>query len=225
MKKWLKIFLVILTFAAISVALYFILRAFGIANISTLRSIINKSGKWAVFVYVIILVFVLVCFSFVPLLNSALAILGFALFPSPVAFIANMVAIVFSTTILFFIGDKLGEKFVIKLIGKEALQTTQDKIHHKSKFWLPLLFITPGVPDEAICLIAGMTKIKFLPLLSLSILEHAVEFGTIMFFGSSLFNWGSLQFLDWVIVINLAIIDFYLLNKLEKYLSNKFSKK
>lgn len=224
MKKWLKIFLVILSFAATSVAIYFILKAFNIASISTIKDLINKSGNWAILVYILILVFVLVVFCFVPLLNTALAILGIAMFGSVTALIANIITIIFSTTILFFIGDKLGEKFVARLIGKEALLATQNRIHNKSRFWLPLLFAAPGVPDEAVCLVAGMTKIKFFPFLLFSIFYHAIEIGLFCFVGSSLFNWGSLSFLDWVIVINVALIDLYLLHKLEKFLENKFSK-
>lgn len=224
MKKWLKIFLVILFFATLSVAIYFILGSLNIANITTIKELINKSGKWALIVYILVLIFVLVVFCFVPLLNTTLAILGIAMFGSVNALIANIVAIVFSTTILFFVGDKLGEKFVAKLIGKDALLSTQNKIYKKSKFWLPLLFIAPCVPDEAICLVAGMTKIKFLPFLLFSIFYHTIEIGLFCFVGSNLFNWSSLSLLDWIMVVNLAIIDLYLLHKLEKFLEDKFSK-
>jgi len=224
MKKWLKIFFVILSFAAVSVAIYFILKAFNIANIETIKELINSGGKWAIVIYTLTLIVVLVLFCFVPLLNTALAVLGIAMFGSIPALIANITAITFSTTILFFIGDKLGEKFVAKLIGKEALISTQHKIHNKSKFWLPLLFIAPCIPDEAVCLVAGMTKIKFIPFFLFSILYHTIEIGLFCFIGSDLLNWGSLSLLEWIIVINVALIDLYLLNKLEKYLENKFSK-
>lgn len=224
MKKWFKIFFVILLFASISVAIYFILKAFNIASISTLKELINNSGKWAIVVYTLILIFVLVVFCFVPLLNTALAILGIAMFGSATALAANLIAIIFSTSILFFIGDKLGEKFIAKLIGRESLISTQNKIYNKSRFWLPLLFVAPGVPDEAVCLVAGMTKIKFLPFLLFSIFYHAIEIGLFCFMGSDLFNWNSLSLLEWIIVINIALIDLFLLHKLEKFLENKFSK-
>lgn len=224
MNKWLKIFLVILTFATISALLYLILRACNITSISTLKNLITKSGQFGVVVYTIILIVVLVCFCFVPFINTALAILGIALFGSKLAFVSNLVAVFFSTTILFFIGDKLGEKFAKKLVGEKSLNDAQDLIDHKSKFWLPVFFITPGVPDEAICLVAGMTKMKYWYLLLVSMIYHAIEIGVFCFIGSGIIVWSSLSLIDWFELINVILIDIYLLFKLEKFLETKKKK-
>ncbi len=225
MKKWFKIFLVILTFAAISAILYFILKAFNIADISKLRSIISNSGKYGVIVYTIILILALVCFCFVPFLNVALSVLGIALFGSKIAFISNILAVVCSTTILFLIGDKLGEKFAKKLVGEKNLTEAQNAIDHKSQFWLPILFIAPGIPDEALCLVAGMTKMKYWYVLLVSILYHTFELSLLCFLGSELIVWSSLSLIEWILFINLILIDIYLLIKFEKYLEKKINKK
>lgn len=221
MKKWLKILLVILVFAIISVAIFLILKAFNITNLSTLRSLINNSGDYSYIVYTLILSFLLVALCFVPLLNTTLAILGITLFGAKIAFITNMIAVFISSSILFFIGDKLGEKFASKLVGKKNLEETQNAIDHKSKFWLPILFVTPGVPDEAICLVAGITKIKYWHLLIVSLIYHAVEIGIFCFFGSDLINWSALSILEWVIVCNIFVIDLHLLTQLEKSLAKR----
>ena len=224
MKKWLKIILVILTFAAISAALYLILKAFNVTSISTLRNLINSSGKYAVLVYTLILILVLVLFCFVPLLNVALTILGVAIFGSKIAFISNIIAVFFSTTILFFIGDKLGEKFAKKLVGEKSLNEAQNLIDHKSKFWLPVLFIAPGIPDEAICLVAGMTKMKYWYLLLVSLLYHSIEISLCCFVGSGIIDWSALSLIDWILLINIILIDIYFLIKFEKYLEKRLKK-
>ncbi|MBQ8615855.1 MAG: TVP38/TMEM64 family protein [Clostridia bacterium] len=224
MNKWLKIFLVIVTFAVASALIYLILRACNITSISTLKNLISKSGQYGALVYIIILVIALVCFCFVPFLNTALAVLGIALFGSKIAFITNIIAVFFSTTILFFIGDKLGEKFARKLVGEKNLNDAQDLIDHKSKFWLPIFFIIPGVPDEAICLVAGMTKMKYWYLLLVSMIYHAIEIGIFCFIGSGIINWSALSLIDWFVLINIVLIDLYFLFKLEKHLE-KNSKK
>lgn len=224
MNKWLRILLVIFCFAIVSVLLYFTFKAFGITNISTLRELITKSGKSAYFVYIIISTILIVCLCFIPLLDTSLIILSIALFGSKIAFILNVIVIFLATSILFFIGDKLGEKFVKKLIGEKTLIETQNKIHNKSKFWLPFFIILPGFPDEAICLIAGMTKIKYWYLTLISVLYHAFEICLICFLGSGFINWSVLTIIDWIVIANLFLIDVFLLCKLEKHLEKKLNK-
>lgn len=225
MNKWIKIFLIIFTFALASIIIYAILKHFGITNISTLKSLISKSGKWAPIVYTIILTLVLVCLCFVPLLNTALAILGIAMFGSKVAFATNLIAIFFSTSILFFIGDKFGEKFARKFIGETEFNETQNLLDTKSKLWLPIIFIIPAIPDEAVCLIAGMTKIKYWYLLIVSLIYHAVEIGLFCFLGGDLISWSSLTLFDWIIFVNIIIIDIFLIKKFEKFLESKIKNK
>ena len=161
MKNYIKIFVVILIFALVSVVSYFILSAFNITSITELRKAIENSGKLAFLVYLAIQTLILIVFCFIPEINSALIVLGVVLFKPWVAFLLCMLAVFISSTTLFFIGDKFGEKIISKLIGKEELNRIQDLIDKKSKLFLPLLFITPIIPDEALCLVIGMTKIKY----------------------------------------------------------------
>ena len=216
MKKWLKLLIVIVTFAIISIGIYFGLNACGLTSINQIRQYITNCGAWGAIVYTVILILALVLLCFIPLLNTALTILGISLFGVNIAFVSNMIAIFFSTSILFFIGDKLGEKFAIKLVGKQTLENTQNLIDHKSKVLLPILFIIPGIPDEALCLVAGMTKMKYWYLLVVSLLYHFLEIGLFCFVGSGLIVWSTLTIFDWIIFINLLCIDLYFLFKLEK---------
>ena len=150
--------------------------------------------------------------------------LGIALLGGKIAFISNLIAIFFSTSILFLIGDKFGEKFAKKFIGEKDFIETQNLLDLKSKLWLPILFVIPIVPDEAICLVAGMTKIKYWYLLLVSLLYHSLEIGFLCFLGSNIINWAALTTFDWIMLTNIAIIDIVLLRKLEKFLENKIKK-
>ena len=223
MKKWLKILFVIYIFALISLLTFLILKAFNITNLNQLKTLLTKS-KFSVLIYILIQVALLVFLCFIPLLNTSLVIVGIAIFGSTTTFISTLIAIFFSSTILFLVGDKLGEKFAKKLIGEKELNETQNKINHKSQFWLPVFFIIPGIPDEALCLIAGMTKMKYWYLILVSLIYHAIEIGVFCFIGSGIINWSALSLFDWIILSNLIIIDFFLLYKFEKYLDSKTQK-
>ena len=88
------------------------------------------------------------------------------------------------------------------------------------KFWLPIFFLVPVIPDEALCLVAGMTKMKYWYLITISIIYHAIEFGIFCFIGSGIIDWSALSLVDWFVFINVIIFDFLLLLKLEKKLNN-----
>lgn len=221
MKKWIKILLVIATFAIISVAIYFVLKSCNLTDITTIRNIIESANNWSMAVFLLILTIALILLCFVPLLNTALVFLGIALFGPIKALIICLIANFISSTVLFFIGDKLGENFAAKLIGKKELEHAQDLIDGKSKLMLPILFIIPGLPDEALILVAGMTKIKYWYLIAVSMIYHAIETALLCFLGSGLIDWASLSILEWIIVVNLIAIDIILLLNLEKRINKK----
>ena len=216
MNKWIKILLVILGFALASVVIYFILKLCGITNINTLKHIILQSGPFAIVIYIVLTTALLTLLCFVPLLNTSLIVLGIVLFGPLATFFAGLVATLLSNTILFFIGDKFGEGVAKKFITKEELESAQDLVDTKSKIILPLCFILPGVPDEALCLVAGMTKMKYVYLIIISAIYHALEIGLFCFMGSGLINWSALSIVDWFVLLNVLFLDIYLLIQLEK---------
>lgn len=218
MNKWLKIFFVILIFAIISICLFVVLKIFNLTNIEHLKHLIVQSNHFGLIIYYLILTSVITLFCFIPLLDTGLIVLGVVLFNPLNAFIVCLLAIFTATSILFFVGDKFGEKLAEKLIGKKDLEQAQNLIHTKSKLLLPLFYIVPGIPDEAISLVAGMTKMKYWYVVLTSCICHSIEIGLICFLGSDLIIWSSLSVLDWIILINMLIIDICFILKLEKHI-------
>lgn len=188
MRKWLKLLLVIAIFALISVALYFILRAFGLTNIETLRTTIERAGKYAIIVFFLVDVTLSICFAFIPILDTAMVVLGVLLFGEWTGFILSLIGNLTSGSILFFIGDKFGEKLAVKLIGKNDLEHAQNLIDKKSKFIFPLLFALPFTPDEALCVVAGMTKMKYLFFIITLIICRSICIGMLCFASAGVIN-------------------------------------
>ena len=216
MNKWIKLILVILFFAAISIATYFIFKIFGVTDINKLKEIILASKQYGIIIYFLLLTILLTLLCFVPLLNTALVILGIALFGPLTTFIVCLCANFCSGSILFFIGDKFGESLATKFVSKEELEQAQNLIDTKSKILLPIFFLLPCLPDEALCLVAGMTKMKYWYLIIISLLYHSIEIGLFCFLGSGLIDWTSLSTIDWILLVNVLIIDIYFLFALEK---------
>ncbi len=225
MKKWLKLSLVLIFFALISVITYFILRAFGIADINKLRELIINSQQYGILTFLLIEILMFVLFCFVPVLNSALVVLGCILFGAKTAFLISWSASIISSIILFFLGDKCGEKIACKLIGKDELEHAQDMIDSKSKLLLPIVFLIPIFPDDAMCIVAGMTKMKFSFFIIVTIIFRGLDNLIVCFLGSGIISWSELTVLDWIIVINLILIDIYLIFKFQKFFENYIKNK
>ena len=221
MKKWLKLFSVICVFAIVSFVIFFILKANNLTNINKIRDLLEKHRKYSILIYILISIILNSLLCFVPLLGTALVSLSCILFGSTIGFLSSFFACFISSSILFFIGDKLGEKFASKLIGKSELEETQDMIDTKSKLLLPILLAIPSIPDDAVCLVAGITKMKYRYFAPICILFESIDIGIVCFFSSGVINWSSLEVIDWIIIINLIIIDIYLLIKFEKHLKNR----
>ena len=142
------------------------------------------------------------------------------LFGSKVGFFASWAVIFISSSILFFIGDKFGEKLAVKLIGKKELEQAQDFMDTKSKIFLPIVFLLPFLPDDALCIVAGMTRMKYWYFALITFVFRGIDTFIICFLGSAI-NWAALTAVEWIIIVNLIVIDIYLILKLQKWIEGK----
>ena len=224
MNKWIKLVLVVVMFAILSFVAYFILRLCGITNIKTLKLIIENSKNFGLIVFCLIMTLSLILLCFIPLLDTSLVFLGIFLFGPIKTFIVCVIANFLSSSILFLIGDKFGENIAAKLVGVDELHKAQDLIDTKSKFLLPVLFIIPGIPDESLCLVAGMTKMRYWYLILVSMIYHILETALFCFLGSGIIDWKSVSIIEWFLIVNTLVVDIILLFKFEKFLEKRSKK-
>lgn len=220
MKKWLRLLLVIVIFAVISIIVFFVCKAFNLTSLTTIRNFIESTGKWGLAVFIIIELLVATIFCFVPVLDDALILLGVVLFGAKIGFFASWVVIFVSSSILFFVGDKFGERLAIKLVGKKELEQAQDLIDTKSKILLPIVFLIPCLPDDALCIVAGMTKMKYWYFAIVALIFRGIDTLILCFLGGAI-NWAAITVVEWVIIVNLVIIDVYLIYKLQKWIEHR----
>lgn len=218
MNKWLKIIITITIFAVLSVISFFTLKSLGLTDVETIKNLISESKGHSLFIFSLINVVISVLLCFIPLLPEAISAIGIILFDPITTFILVIVSDIISSSILFYIGDKFGEGLARKIVGKESFENAQNLISNKSKTFLPFLYLIPVLPHEAITLVAGMTKLKYWYILLINVLHTAIEAGIVCFLGSGLIIWSALSILDWIILINVLIIDIILLLKLKQRL-------
>ena len=218
-KKIIKIVLLVVAIAIISIGLLFLLRALGVTDTNSLKALIEGCGIWGPVVFVTLFVVVCTLLCFVPATTATFLIVGTIIFPPIEAFLLCTLSVFISSTCMFFVGDKLGEKVVIKLVGKESLEKAQKLIDVKSKIFLPLMLLFPAFPDDALCMVAGLTKMKYWYFAIIVAIFRTIGVATFVFLGSGILPFDKLN----VIIFDIFII-FKLSDKLEKYIYKRGEK-
>lgn len=217
-KKWvLFIGLVIL----ISVIIYLCCRSCGVTSVEGLRQIVESAGAWGLVLFLFLQIFVTTILCFIPATSMTFIICSVILFGALNGFLICVSGVLISSMLMFLIGRVGGEKVAIKLVGQESLQKAQDLIAVKSKIFLPLMFIFPAFPDDALCIVAGMTKMHWWEFLLITIFCRSVGVATTCFLGSSLIDWTSLSVIDWFVFISVCLIDIYFIFKVSNWIEKK----
>lgn len=125
-------------------------------SVNDLREYI-KSFNNAPLIYVIIQFFQVVM---LPIPSIIITGAGVLLFGPLKCAVLSCIGVILGSISSFFIGRILGYRFISWFFGKELVDKWLNKIESKSKIFLIIAFIFPFFPDDTLCALAGVTKIK-----------------------------------------------------------------
>lgn len=157
-----------------------------------------------------------------PIPGNLTALAGGALFGGLYASLLSGLGIILGSMIAFYLARTFGKPLVIKLVGKETFNKYSKVFTGKSFFSLFILFLLPFFPDDALCLLAGISKIDFRLFMILTVLGRLPN---IVF--ASLVGAGMISFslVTWIIIVVLSAILLLVLfrykNNIESWLYNK----
>ena len=209
MKRWIKILLTVVLFIALTVVLYFV----GFKG-DWIKPIVESTGFFGYIIYIIIQVVITTLMTFVPATTFTFTLLATGLFGPVIGFIVSAIGCFLSSMLMFFIGDKLGEPFVDWLIGKDIRIKTQERVSGRATVLVPFMLACPFFPDDAICMVSGLTKMKYWYFAICALLCRTIGVGVTAFLGGDILNYSSFSILDWFLFINIIIIDIVLIWKL-----------
>lgn len=209
MNKWIKISLTLVLLIGLSVALYFV----GFQG-DWIKPIVEKSGFFGYIIFILINIVVTTLMTFVPGMTFTFTLLATQLFGMLPGFIVSAVACFLSSMVKFFIGDKLGEPFVDWLIGKDSRIKAQNLVSGRATVLVPVMLAFPFFPDDAICMVAGMTKMKYWYFAIVAAICRTIGVGVTSFLGGDILNYSAFSILDWFLFINIILIDVVLIWKL-----------
>ena len=171
-KKIIRIIVVVLAVAALLAAGGYALWKNGffekINSVEALREVIAGTGMWAGGVYFALQMMTVIIApipSNISMMAGALA-LGF--WP---AMILGVLAVIAGSVIVFLAARALGRNAVQRFLDKGVMEKYLPIIEEKQDMFLFLTMLFPFFPDDALCMLAGLTKIplgRFVAIMALA---------------------------------------------------------
>ena len=184
-------------------------------------------GKWygfIVFILVQTLLSMLLCV--IPGVAAAFVMFSTVLYPNPwLAFLLSYSCVIISSSVLYIIGRLGGYKICEKLLGKEDCEKSLNLLRTRGTVYFPLMMLFPIFPDDALVMIAGVTKMKLTWFIPSIIVCRGIGAATIIF-GMSIIPFDSFtSAYDWLILITVGFFwikeIFKVANKVDRYFERK----
>lgn len=222
-----------ITFAiiiALSIGLYFIFQAMGLTDIDKLKVWVGSLGAWAWVICLLLQIVVSILLCFIPATNMTFIILEVALFGATwQTFLLAFAGVILSSVGMDLIGRFGGSKLVIKLVGQDDYEKATTLIKRKGQIYIPLFYLFPFFPDDAICCACGVSKINFWYNLVSIIVARGIGVATIVF-GISLIPYETFTTpYEWIVCIAsvgfIVLCAFYVANKIGRFIERRIEKK
>lgn len=169
-----------------------------------------KIGAPVVFIFIAISQVILA-----PLPGQAIGIASGFLFGPILGTIYCVFGLIIGSLLAFLISRKLGRPFVEKLFKKETIEKIDKKFLKYGLFPLFLIYLLPAFPDDAICFVAGLSKIKTRDFIFISTIGRLPGFLILNLIGAGLISKEN-QKIALIVFAVLCIISFILYLKKEK---------
>lgn len=161
-----------------------------------------------------------------PIPGNVTMIIGGSLFGVYYGLLINTLSIYLGSIIAFYLGRKFGKPLVLRLVGEGVYQKYNKIFEEKYLISLFMIFLFPLFPDDALCLLTGISSIPTSIFLLLLIVGR---FPSIL--GSTLIGSGLLEFsiregvIIGILCIVALIISIVYGRKIEGWLFRKVFKK
>lgn len=148
-----------------------------------IRTWIEAMGVAAPLVFVLLQAIQVV---FAPIPGQLLAGMGGYLFGSILGTLYSMLGVVIGSTVVFITSQRYGRPFVARVLDSETLTRFDGFVADYGSAGLFIAFLLPLFPDDALCLIAGLTELRYRRFLILLLVGRTPTFLASAIAGTSL---------------------------------------
>lgn len=213
MKNWLKWLLTIIIFVGLTVALYFV----GFKS-EWVKPMIESVGIWGYFIYLILQVLITTVCCFVPATTFTFTIMAVQVFGITGGLIISIIGCWISSNVMFAVGRYGGVKLVDWLVGKDSREKAQRMVSDRATVLVPVMLACPFFPDDALCMISGMTKMKWWYFAIISLITRSIGITATALLGNDVtINYIKNALGDnivlWVLAVNVLLFDVWVIWK------------
>ena len=197
-----------------------------ITSFEDLRQLIVGFGGWGILSYIIINL--LQCII-IPVPTTLTVLVGTAIYGPTIAFIYATIGVIIGSSISFVIGRYCSKPVIYWIFGKTKVEKYQNMLNKRAGLILFLTLTLPFFPDDLICMMAGVSNIRYVKFLLISIIARGVGLATISFFGSGQIipfsGWGIVVWIGLALtVLSLLMLAFIKRDKIKNLLHLDSSK-
>jgi len=225
-----RIILVLLIIAIVLLTGYIILKNTGlwekVNSMEKIRAIVESGGVFSVLIFIGLQILQTTILQIPAFFVTVAGALIFGNWP---AFFMSYFAVMVGSLIMFWIGRKTGNGFLNWLVGEQDAEKWKKRMQH-GKYIFVLMMLFPMFPDDILCLIAGMTGMKFSFFLWTNLIARGIGTACTVFFGSgSIIPFAGWGLIVWAIILIGIAVLFYLSvryqDKIDDIIQQIFTKK
>ena len=177
-----------------------------LTDAAAVRAYVRGFGRWAPLALIALQALQVVV---APVPGQVLAVVAGYLFGPWWGTLYNMIGITIGSTIAFWLSRRFGRLYVERMIDDDALATFDAFVERHGLLSLFVFFLIPGLPDDALCFIGGLTPIPLWKLVVIAIIGRAPAFFLVNVFGDLVATGnrsGALLLL--ALIVGLSVIGF-----------------
>lgn len=137
------------------------------------RAYVRGFGVWAPLALIVLQALQVVL---APIPGQVLAAVAGYLFGPWWGTLYNVIGIGTGSTAAFWLSRRFGRAYVERMVAEDALATFDGFVEQRGLLSLFVLFLIPGLPDDAICFVGGLTPIPLRKLVVVAVVGRAPAF-------------------------------------------------
>lgn len=171
--------------AALLVGGYLLVRRYApfLTDAAALREFIAGFGPWAPLAFVAVQSLQVVA---APIPGAVLGFVGGYLFGTVPGLLYSLAGVTVGSYVAYALAGRYGRPYVESVVAPETIAQFDAVTEERALVSLFVVFLVPGLPDDAICFVAGLTGIDRWKLVAIAVLGRAPGFFVASAAGASL---------------------------------------